>query len=127
MGYGPFPVLCHDTAIVLGQEEHAPARTTEDLHERTCSSVPGEAYRDRPLWVLCRDRVVSPCVATGVFKVATGFYGSWGLVSRHGLGVATVMLRRGLVSRRDNSASVWTEACHDIFFLCCERVGLLMW
>ena len=52
---------------------------------RTCTSarggMPRKACRDRPLWVLCRDRVGSPCVAIGVFRVATGFYGSWVLVS----------------------------------------------
>ena len=51
----------------------AHAHTTKDL----CASVPGKACRDRPPWVLCRDRV---------FSVAIGFGYS---VSRHSLSVAT--------------------------------------
>ena len=52
----------------------APARTTEDPHMR--ARVPGMACRDRPPWVICRDKDGSPCVATGcwvagAFGVAT--------------------------------------------------------
>ena len=78
-------------------------RTIENL----CShgGVPGEAHRNKPPWVLCRDRVGSPCVATG-------FWAARVLVSRHGFGVAPVMLHRGLVS------------CHDMTFV--SRQGWLV-
>ena len=41
--------------------------------------VPGETRRDRPPWVLRRDRVGSPCVVTGVIRVTTRFWavGVW--------------------------------------------------
>ena len=45
------------------------ACTTKDLWAHT--GVPGEAYRDSPPWVLCRDKVGPPCVAIRVFSVAT--------------------------------------------------------
>ena len=58
------------------------------------AGVTRKAHRDKPPWVLYPDKIGSPCVATGVFRVATGFLGSWGfgvatrlahLVSRHSL------------------------------------------
>ena len=55
----------------------AHARTTKDLGAHAHTGVPGKACRDRPPWVLCRDRD---------FSVVTGFSCS---VSRHGLGVVT--------------------------------------
>ena len=94
----------HCSGVSTGGARRAPWACLR-IRPRTCTrarwAVPREACRDRPLLVLCRERVGSPCVATGVFRVATGFYGSWVLVSRHSLGVAIVMLRRGLVSCRD--------------------------
>ena len=50
----------------------ASALTTENL--RVCAGLPREGCCDRPPWALCRDRVGLPCVATGVFSVAKGFW-----------------------------------------------------
>ena len=61
--------------------------------------VPGKACRDKPPWVLCRDRVGSPCVATVFWAIGV-------LVLRHSFGVATVVLLSGLVSCRDSDTLV---------------------
>ena len=76
--------------------------------------VPGETCRDKPPWVLRRDRVGSPCVATGVIRVAKGFWAVGvlcrdtilvlrsdaaslvGFMSRHDFCVATATLPGGL-------------------------------
>ena len=61
VGYYPLLVLCRDTAVVSryeGRGAHG---------KRTCAHYQGPArVRQR---ILCRDRVGSPCVATGVSSV----------------------------------------------------------
>ena len=71
------------------------ASIIEDLR----AGVPGKACRDRPPWVLCCDKVGSPCVATM-------FWAPGVLVLRHNFGVATVVLLRGLVSCCDSGTLV---------------------
>ena len=69
MDYYPFPVLCRDTIVVSQQEGNdscgkrvcAQNRGPARLH----AGVLGKACCNKPPQVLCRDRVGSPCVATG--------------------------------------------------------------
>ena len=71
VSYYPFPVLCRDTTMVSRQEGRGTHGKHVYAHDRrpvrAHAGVPGEGYRNRPLFSLCRDRVGSPCVATGVF------------------------------------------------------------
>ena len=88
-----------------------PARTTEDLSMRACTGLAkGGLSRQTSLdslsqqtsldslsrrRILYRDRVGSPCVAIGVFSVATRFWVVGVFVSRHNFGVMTVVLHCG--------------------------------
>ena len=78
VSYYPFPVLCHDTTVVSRQEGRNAHGRHVYAHDRrptrAHAGVPGEGYRERPPFSLCRDRVGSPCVATGVFSVTTGHW-----------------------------------------------------
>ena len=44
-------------------------------------------------------------------------------MSRHSFGIATVVMRCGLVLCHDSSASSEAKACRDKFFLCRDRAG----
>ena len=60
MGYCPFPVLCHDTTVVSRQEGRDARCRLVCSHDQgpalAHEGVPGKACRNKPPWVLCRDR-----------------------------------------------------------------------
>ena len=108
---------------------------------RACIGVPKEACCNRPPWVLCRDRVGSPCVAIRFW--ATGVF-----VSRHNLSVSRswCCLMGSLLCRNmtfcvviaalqcgtevccDNVFSIVTGLavwCRDTVFWCCDRARLV--
>ena len=71
VGYCPFPALCRDTVMVSrreGRDVHGRQAYAHDREPTCACGVPREAYRDRPPWVLYRDRVGSPCVTIWVFN-----------------------------------------------------------
>ena len=78
VGYYPLLVLCRDTTVVSRHEGHCMHGRRACVHNqgplRARSGMPGEACRNRHPWVLCRDKVGSPYVATRVFSVATEFW-----------------------------------------------------
>ena len=130
VGYCPFPVLCHDTAVVSrreGRGVHNRCVCEHDkglAHAGACQgraivtdllglSVVTELAHlvSRQSWLtLCHDIVGSPCVATRVFSVATG---RWAAVS-FGVATAALLCEAEVCCRRVFSvATRWVVWCRD--------------